>query len=129
MNNVRVNIHGLITLVSIVVGVVIALLLQGRVPIWYLLIGVILYAGTVFLISNRREAQEADKRFVITPQMRLLYMRILIGAHLAFIFLIIGEFLIVQWDFLMQIAYFVVATAFAMVVPFVALTSTSTAAK
>lgn len=127
--SVRVNIHGLITLVSIVVGIIIGLLQQGRLPIWYLLIGVILYAGTVFLISNRREAQEADKRFVITPQMRLLYMRILIGAHLAFIFLIIGEFLVVQWDFLLQIAYFVAATVFALVVPFVVLTSTSTSAK
>jgi len=126
---IAVNLHGLIAVVGIVVAIVIGLFQQGRVPIWYLLIGILLYAGIVFLISNRREAQEADKRFILTAQTRLLYMRILIGAHLAFIFLIVGELLVVNFEFLLQVAYFVVAIAFAMIVPFVILTSSSTTEK
>ena len=127
--NVRINLHGLITLIFIVLGIVIGLLQQGKAPIWYLALGIILYGGTVFLISNRREAQEADKRFIISPQLRLLYMRILVGAHLAFVFLIVGEFLFVQWDLLLQAAYFVVAIIFALVIPFVVLTSSSASTK
>lgn len=122
MGNIRINIHGLVSIIAIIIMIVVAILEGAAAPILYVVLAVVLYAGTVFLITNRQEAQAEERRYIVSERQQLLQLRVLFGSHIAFVFLIIGLLFFQSRDFVTQAAYFVVAIVFAMIIPFIVIT-------
>jgi hypothetical protein len=119
---IRVNYHGLVAIVFITIMVVGLLFQQFRLPIViHAVISIIAYSAIVYVVTSRQERQLQDKRYIVSESTQLLQLRLLFGAHLAMIFLLVGVF--IPLSLVLRVVYFVVAVAFAMLVPFVVITS------
>lgn len=120
MNNsmIKISYHGIFCIA--VIALMLILLATGMTSMLYAVFAIVLYAGTIFYVTRQQESQAEEPRLIVSEAQQLRQMRILFGAHIAFIFLIIGAFL--SLEFGSQLIYFIVAIIFALLIPFIIVT-------
>ena len=108
---VRINVHGLLGVALILVGVGTAMMKHWQIPWLYFLVAIVGYCLAVLALTfavadlNKQNAEKFEL-------MRLMY-----GAHLSFMFLIVSLLLSFS-GFWLGFGIFVASVAAGMVIPF-----------
>lgn len=108
---VRINFHGLFGVVLILVAVGTAMLKHWQIPWLYFLVAIVGYCLAVLILTfavadlTKRRAEKFD------------LMRVMYGAHLSFMFLIVSLLLSFS-GFWLGFGIFVASVAAGMVIPF-----------
>lgn len=116
----KINYHGLFCIVAIALILVVLATSMTSVSVLYVVFAIVLYAGAVFYIMRQQETQSEDPRTIVSDSQQLRQIRILYGAHIAFIFLFVGTF--VDLAPISQFTYFIVSITFALLIPFIIVT-------
>ncbi len=106
----RVNGHGVFGLAAIIAMFGIALSRGWNIPWLYFVASIVLYAIVVISLSLLIESGEPDADL----------LRPMIGAHLAFVFLVVGLLFDFQ-SFFVSLGYFVASIAMGVVIPYLVL--------
>ena len=117
----KINFHGLASIVGVIAMLIFSLIKGQASSLIYVILAVVLYIGTVFYITRQREEQADDHRLIVSKSTQLLQTRILYGAHIAIVLLVIGLLLPLN-NLLLELTYFVVAIIAAMIIPFIVIT-------
>jgi hypothetical protein len=120
MPKMKINVHGLVAVVIITI-LIVATIFSGNdwTKIIYSIVTILLYAGTVFLVTRQKEVQAEDKRLIKSRTDEFNLFRILLGAHLAAVLALLGLFLPIESLF--RIVYLLVAVIAGLGVPFIVL--------
>jgi amino acid transporter len=88
--NFKVNMHGVVALLLIVVIIFATALFGSTAKAIYAIIALVLYAFFVFSLIVYREDRAEDKRLIVSRYDEFQTFRTLIGAHLFAAFVILG---------------------------------------
>ena len=133
----RLNVHSIVGFFATLVMVLIAYLQNWKIAWAYFLLAIVMYSVAVTALSVALEIieeHEADdlRRGIVDKDTRrnavmsTYYLRLLLGAHFAFIFLVMGMVILPGPDQTWTYAgYFIASIALGVAAPFLILTTRS----
>lgn len=138
---IRLNVHGLLGIVAIMLMIVIAFALDWRIPWLYFGAAVLFYCGAVIALSVWQEEERGKQatlqsellgphfreRMVIIEEINeskvvmFTLLRLFLGCHLAFAFQALGLMIEFSDAIVVRLGYFLASLAIGLAIPFLLL--------
>lgn len=107
------NPHGVFGFVAVLIMVGVAFILRWQINWWYFVLAILLYSIAIITGTlSQEDTHDQDESFQL--------FRVLLGSHIAFIFLA-GGLLLNPSNFFVQVGIFLAAVAAGMAMPFLLL--------
>lgn len=119
MNNFKINVHGVIALVLVLMLIVVALLKGSTAALVYAAVAILVYSFFTFQSVILDEKMKNEKRKIITAEERFNVFRRLVGLHLAAGLAVVG--LILPFPGFLALAWLIVAAIAGLGIPYLVL--------